>query len=179
MKKFTKKKDISPLIASIRLIVFTMSIAALLTTWVQSITVEQKKTADDSQEKIDCFMSNIEVDNDFTKVNSNSNPIFFSTRLKNNGANDISLTSYRIWDNNTEPTIWKITDVNSNKTGISKGESKKVFLNISGLLNQESFKKIKIETKCEGVYVLIEKPSPGWREDSTITSADIINAEKE
>jgi len=179
MKSYTRKKAISPLIASVILIVFTMSIAALLTTWVQSITVEQKKTADDSQKKIDCFMSNLEVDNDFTKVNSGSNPTIFSTRIRNNGANDISLISYRIWDNNTEPIIWKITDVNANKTGIPKGNGMKIVLNISGLANQNAFNKIKILTECEGVYVLIEQSSPGWRVDPTLSSLGMIDAKME
>ena len=181
MKTYTykNKKAISPLIASVILIVFTMSVAALLTSWVQSITSDQQESVDESQKTIDCFLSNLEIDSDFTKVNSKNNPTIFSTRLKNTGSNDIAFVSYRVWDNNTEPDIWKITDADTNKTGIGKGNALKVILNISDLSSQVDFKKIKIETSCEGVYVLIERTETGWREDVALTSSGMINAVKE
>lgn len=179
MKLHTHKKAISPLIASVILIVFTMSIAALLTTWVQSITADQKESVDDSQDKINCFRSEMKIDNDFTKVNSDSNPTLFSARLKNTGQEDISLRYYRVWDNTTEPVIWKITDSNDNKIKIAKGNGLKIIVNVSGLTHPDEFKKIKIETVCEGVYALIEKPTTGWREDSSLTSTNMIVAEIE
>ncbi|MCK5039435.1 MAG: hypothetical protein KAR87_00515 [Candidatus Aenigmarchaeota archaeon] len=179
MKLHIHKKAISPLIASVILIVFTMSIAALLTTWVQSITANQKESVDDSQDKINCFRSNMEIDNDFTKVDSLTNPTIFSARLKNTGQEDISIKYYRVWDNTTEPIMWKITDSNVNKTGIAKGNGLKIIINVSGLTYPDEFKKIKIETVCDGVYALIEKPTTGWREDSALTSTNMIAAEIE
>ena len=176
---YKNKKAISPLIASVILIVFTMSVAALLTSWVQSITSDQKESVDESQDKIDCFLSNLEIDSDFTKVNSKANPTIFSARLKNTGSNDLAFLSYRVWGNDTEPSIWKIIDGDTNKTGIGKGNALKVILDISGLSSQADFKKIKIETNCEGVYVLIERTETGWREDTALTSDGMISAEKE
>ena len=179
MKLHIHKKAISPLIASVILIVFTMSIAALLTTWVQSITADQKESVDDSQDKINCFRSDMEIDKDFTKVDSDTNPTLFSVRLKNIGQEDISLKYYRVWDNTTEPVMWKITDSNNNKTGIGKSNGLKIIVNVSGMIHPDEFKKIKIETVCDGVYALIEKPATGWRVDSALASTDMIAAEIE
>ncbi|OYT34665.1 MAG: hypothetical protein B6U87_01660 [Candidatus Aenigmarchaeota archaeon ex4484_52] len=176
-KKKFHKKAISPLIASVVLIVFTMTVAALLTTWVKDITEKQKEKAEISQQKINCFSSDMRVDNDFTKINNKTNPTLFSTRIENIGENIIYIDSYRLWDNDIEPDIWKITQEDTSKTAIVKNNAKKITLNISGI--NSSFNKIKIQTQCEGLYVVIEKPVTGWREDTTILSANVIEATKE
>ncbi|MEA3230037.1 MAG: archaellin/type IV pilin N-terminal domain-containing protein, partial [archaeon] len=77
-----RKKGISPLIAAVLLIAFTMAIAALLTTWVTQFTESQQKESEKYQEKIECSGSNFIANRDFVRLIDTADSYNLTTRLE-------------------------------------------------------------------------------------------------
>ncbi len=56
------RKGVSPLIAAVLLIAFTMAVAAILTAWVTTFTEEQtQQLGNESEQQIDCSFAQLEV----------------------------------------------------------------------------------------------------------------------
>lgn len=162
-------KGVSPLIASVLLIAFTMAIAAVLTAWISSFTTAQKEKTAVFEEKIQCNYGFIENDNDFTEYNETS--ALFKTRVKNTGTIDISVGKYQVWFKDVPvPTIWSIS--NPTNYSIKKQDARIVTLNVSG----GKFTKIKlIGHSCDGVTATISEPIGGWTSGNP-RAADVIPA---
>ncbi len=131
----TKRKGVSPLIAAVLLIAFTMAVAALLTAWVTQFTTAQKEESEKYQEKIDCSGSNFVLNEDFVfyeEVNEDdwnsrrdgySSYVFgdgtsaydetyvMSVRLENIGFNPVQLERVEVWfSNKTIPEYLDLED---------------------------------------------------------------------
>ncbi|VVB60080.1 Uncharacterised protein [uncultured archaeon] len=170
-------KGVSPLIASVLLIAFTMAIAAILTAWISSFTTSQKEKTQVFEEKINCNYGFIENDVDFTAYNG-TDPVnngIFKTRVKNTGTIDLSIGKYQVWYNNIAvPTIWTIT--NPTNYSIKKQDARIITLNVSG---PDVITKIKLMGYiCDGVTTTVTQPLAGWGALSTYSPSDVIAATK-
>jgi len=153
-------KGVSPLIASVLLIAFTMAIAAVLTAWISSFTTAQREKTAVFEEKIACNYGFIENDIDFTEYNYTSDSeAFFKTRIKNTGTIDLSIGKYQTWfEDTTVPIVWTI-DNPGNNTAIKKLNDKIITFNVSG----GRLTKIKlIGNVCDGVTTTISEPLGSW-----------------
>lgn len=161
-------KGVSPLIASVLLIAFTMAIAAVLTAWISGFTTAQREKTAVFEEKIQCNYGFIENDIDFTEYNyTDDTKAFFKTRIKNTGTIDISIGKYQTWFEDTSiPIVWTV-DNPGNNTAVRKLNDKIFTFNVSG----GRLTKIKIIGHiCDGVTATISEPLGGWNSGSTSES---------
>lgn len=159
-------KGVSPLIASVLLIAFTMAIAAILTAWISSFTTTQKEKAAASEEKIQCNYGFLENDIDFAQYNQTNGT--FTIRLKNTGTIDLGPGKYQTWFGSSGvPTIWKLN--NPALFSMAKQTDKLISVNVSNpddLTGSDSGKrltKIKfIAHLCENAFTTVSEPIGGW-----------------
>ena len=161
---FSKRKGVSPLIAAVLLIAFTMAIAAILTAWIASFTQEQRDNSKVFEKKISCAYSNIELDDEYAKFDP-VNKIFYAF-ITNTGADAITLTKVSVWiDNNKQLPI--MLDSNTlNLTTIQKNEYQQLYVNVSSgfLAGGNTLTKIEFGTGCESVFSPATIPQGGWKE---------------
>lgn len=82
------RKGVSPLIAAVLLIAFTMAVAAILTAWVTTFTQEQTDAlGNKSEEQIDCSFGQISI------FSSDDNVNWVNASVENNGQKDFSNVS--------------------------------------------------------------------------------------
>lgn len=162
-------KGVSPLIASVLLIAFTMAIAAILTAWISSFTTSQKEKTAVFEEKIQCNYGFIENDIDFSQYNESQG--LFKTRIKNTGTTDLSLGKYQVWyDGVATPVLWTIS--NPNNYPIVKQGDRILTVNVTG----GTLSKIKfIVYICDTVTATASKPLGGWA-PAALSSSEAINA---
>ncbi|MBU4246076.1 MAG: archaellin/type IV pilin N-terminal domain-containing protein [Nanoarchaeota archaeon] len=161
-------KGVSPLIASVLLIAFTMAIAAVLTAWISGFTTAQREKTAVFEEKIACNYGFIENDIDFTEYNyTDDTTAFFKTRLKNTGTIDLSIGRYQTWfEDSSVPLVWTI-DNPGNNTAIKKLNDKILTFNVSG----GRLIKIKIIGHiCDGITATVSEPLGGWNRGPTLES---------
>lgn len=151
------QKGVSPLIASVLLIAFTMAIAAILTAWISSFTTAQKEKIVVYEGKIDCSAGMIEEDKDFTQYNATDG--LFKVRVRNVGTIDVSIGKYTVWyDDSSVPIMWDIS--NPTNYTIQKQDDRIIILNVSGSTIPSKVKLIGFQ--CEGVWATIIRPASGW-----------------
>lgn len=159
------KKAVSPVIATVLLIAFTMSIAAILTAWVTDFTSQKQLESKKFEEKISCSGSNLEVNMDFARWDLNMTT--FSIYLRNTGVNDIVLDKYLVWyDNRATPVYIDAPEIKMAKDSgsivvinVSKGTSEFGYINISSAGEP---KQVRYVTTCEGVFSQASRPMTGW-----------------
>lgn len=163
-----KRKGVSPLIAAVLLIAFTMALTALLTAWVTQFTKTQQDESEQYQQKIECSGSNFIINDDFTRRFSNVTGEYLSIRLENIGFNDIWIEKIVVWyDERTLPEYLDFDQFN-----IPEDEDELKSINVyeteNGLndpLVVGELKKIQFMSTCEGVWFILERPISGWNED--------------
>lgn len=151
------KKAISPLIAAVLLIAFTMGIAAILTTWITGFTTNQKEKTQVFEEKIECAYMNLRADSDYARLNT-SNGIF-QDYIVNTGSVDIEITKFVIWIDGVAEL-----PMNLNTTlHIATNEGKTINLDLSNKLTAgKELTQVKFETRCDAAYTTLWKPVSGW-----------------
>lgn len=149
------KKAVSPLVASVLLIAFTMAIAAVLTAWISSFTATQREQAAVFEEKISCAYANIEIDSAFVFLDPAQN--IMKVRIKNTGASDIPVNTYETTFEGGSILLWNISA--AQQPLIKRGADIIPVFNIS----DTSIQRIKVMTKCEAVWASVEKPLGGWK----------------
>lgn len=160
---FTRRKGVSPLIAAVLLIAFTMAIAAILTAWIASFTQEQRDNSKVFEKKISCAYSNIEIDDEYSKFDKVNN-IFYAF-ITNTGADAITLTKVSAWaDNKKQLPI--MLGSNLNLTTIQKNEYLQLYVNVSSAFSAggTGLTKIEFGTECESVFAPTTMPQGGWNE---------------
>jgi len=136
---FSKRKGVSPLIAAVLLIAFTMAIAAILTAWIAGFTQEHKEKSDEFDRKISCAYSNIELDRDYARWDS-TNQIFYGF-VSNTGVDAITLTKVETWVDNEKQLPIKLNISEPSLTSIEKND---------------------YITECDPVFDSITQPQGGW-----------------
>jgi len=129
-------KGISPLIASVLLIAFTIGVAALYSGWITSFT--QKTTGEvqeHSEKRVTCSYGGIVIDD--VKYNQSSGNI--SGTIENTDIIDLGNIDFEIFFTNT--TRLKL-DLNMT---LGSGEKKSFTMNIS------TYDKIRVSTNCSNV----------------------------
>ncbi len=102
-----RKKGVSPLIASVLLIAFTLSIGAFMSTWLQDITKKQTSEAADNS-KPECQYANLNIQN-VTFTNSTTK---LRIDVENTGTKSVAIRSVRIIylnDSTAEANFTRIT----------------------------------------------------------------------
>lgn len=170
--KYLKKKGVSPLIAAVLLIAFTMAVAAILTAWIAGFTQEHKERSEAFDEKITCAYSNIEVDRDYAKWDE-SNRIFYSF-VSNTGVDAITLTKVETWVDNEKQLPIKLNSSDLTLTSIDKNEYLEVYINLSDAFSASSstLTKIKFITECDPVFDSITQPQGGWNSFAWVDSPE-------
>ncbi len=152
-----KKKGISPLIASVLLIAFTLSIGAFLSTWLQDITKRQTtETIENSKPECQFAALNIQ-----SAIFSNgTTPKKLRIDVENTGTKGVNINQIKIIygdDTNTYAVF--------NRTAINAGDAYTLVMDNSttnGSL-RDDIRKFRLVTDCpnnnleyEGDYILIE-----------------------
>ncbi|NPA38570.1 MAG: hypothetical protein GXN99_02120 [Candidatus Nanohaloarchaeota archaeon] len=164
---YRKRKGLSPLVAAVLLIAFTMTVAALLTVWIKGFTDEQKAKAEESSRRMECSYINIEMRPEFSRFNLTyeGNTALFEAYVINNGLSDADITHVQIVDRYGKSTpphpLEKIVT-------LKKDENKYIDLNITvladelGLVEEEDLDKVILLTSCSGISSRVTRPFGGW-----------------
>ncbi|MDY6765762.1 MAG: archaellin/type IV pilin N-terminal domain-containing protein [Candidatus Nanohaloarchaea archaeon] len=84
----TQRKGVSPLIAAVLLIAFTMAVAAILTAWVTTFTQEQTaQLGNQSAKQIDCNFGQLDI------FDTTSDTTWVTVAITNTGTVDFNNTS--------------------------------------------------------------------------------------
>jgi len=166
-----KRPGVSPLIAAVLLIAFTMAVAAILTAWISSFTQSQKEKSAEFEQKVQCAFADIQADTNFVRYNTNTG--IFSVWLENTGSEKV-LIKYLTVDYGGG-NITRKMQLNSSDTLSLEKEEGGTFgpLNITAyaadtaksgivLTGGEVPQKIILMTTCEGVKTTLFRPTTGW-----------------
>ena len=144
-----KKKGLSPLIASVLLIVFTIGISAIIITWMNTYTKEMTYDANkDTSTIVDCTNTNIDIDGTYIITSDD-----VKTIARNTGHKIIYLKEAYIWDING-------TNCNLNITNSELGVAESIQLindscDIDFTTGCSEFGKITVSTTC-GVTATVD-----------------------
>ncbi len=164
-------KGVSPLIASVLLIAFTMAIAAILTAWISSFTTAQKEKTAVFEQKIDCNYGFLEIDPDSSQWNQSQR--IFKARIRNTGTIDLSIGKYQVYyAGGVASTSWKVETPTDTNTSIAKNEEKVVYVNVTDSSGEQAHvNKVKfIANFCDGVSTSAIEPLGGWSQASLSTA---------
>lgn len=163
MRAIRTKKGVSPLIAAVLLVAFTMAIAAMLTAWVTQFTTEKEEESRAFQQKIECSGANIVASADFVVWNATSTE--FETRVKNIGVGDVTVSRFQVWYENKRLPVY----LNLEPVVIESGGIELIVLNVTdtdtGYLDPDDAGepvKVMYDTNCEGVWSTLSRPMGGW-----------------
>lgn len=135
--KFSRK-GLSPLIAAVLLIAFTMTVAAILATWAQSFGGGELETAGEKgQTTIECFGISIEIDS----ITWDKDKDEIKAVVWNKGEGNISSFEFVVYNKTNSSTPNILTPENFNKT-IAPG--KFVTLTADGVSEEPSSLKIRV-----------------------------------
>ena len=104
------RKAVSPLIAAVLLIAFTMAIAAILTAWVTTFTKDKKEQSEIYEEKMKCSGANFKADPMFASFNSSGNEMF-NVKLENIGFETVVVNKVFVtFENLVIPVFLNVTE---------------------------------------------------------------------
>ncbi len=104
--KQSKKKGLSPLIATVLLVVFTIGIATIIISWMNTYTKDATADANqDTRTMLDCTNTNIDIDNVYI-LSENSVKVI----ARNTGHKPLILKEAFVWDVNGTRCNLNITD---------------------------------------------------------------------
>ncbi|MDY6761872.1 MAG: archaellin/type IV pilin N-terminal domain-containing protein [Candidatus Nanohaloarchaea archaeon] len=107
----SNRKGVSPLIAAVLLIAFTMAVAAILTAWVTTFTQEQtSQLGNQSAKQIDCNFGQLEI------FDTNSDTTWVTVAITNTGTVDFNNTSVTTLSGGSVLGKGYISDLNSGQT---------------------------------------------------------------
>lgn len=164
-----KMKGLSPLVAAVLLIAFTMTVAALLTVWIKSFTYRQQTIAEESERKIECSYVNLEIRPEFARYNTswNGKDHIFEAYIINTGLSEVDIEQVQIFnrygDSTTPRPLGEIIN-------LKKDESKYVDINITslaqklGINDENDLDKVVFYTSCSGITARVIKPYGGWND---------------
>lgn len=163
------RKGLSPLIAAVLLIAFTMAVAAILTAWVSTFTKSQTEKSQVFEEQIDCSYANIENDANFAAYDAVDKML--RVYVTNTGSGIVVLTNLTIWKlGSSTPELSKSLDPNTGLT-IEQGKLKILYLNLAAYGEPS---RAQITTTCGTKWTTTYRPSTGWKPfDYTATSGPI------
>lgn len=95
-----KRKGISPLIAAVLLIVFTVAISTIVVNWLRDYTTETTSSVGDtSQEVLECAKQNLQISNIYLTINTTAGgEDIVKATLKNTGSVNFTVSSAYVYD---------------------------------------------------------------------------------
>ncbi len=167
------KKGVSPLIAAVLLIAFTMAVAAILTAWISTFTSSHVEKSAEFEEKIQCAYADLRADKNFVRYNATSG--MFSVWLENPGTEKVLVLSMTVEYLGGKVTR-KMALNESHVVGLLKEQGGSFGpLNITAYAANTAIsgisvsgsdmpEKVTLLTNCDGVKTSVIKPSTGWVE---------------
>ena len=137
---YQSKKGVSPLIASVLLIAFTLSIGAFMSTWLQEITKKQTSEAAENS-KPECQFANLNIQN-VTFTNSTTK---LRIDVENTGTKSVAIRSVRIIYSNDSNA-----EANFSRTTINAGDSYvlTMYNTTDNASINENIRKLRLVTDC-------------------------------
>ncbi len=172
-----QRKGISPLVAAVLLIAFTMSIAVILTAWVTNFTTTQKENAEKYDESLSCAYQDITAQPSFTRYNSTDH--ILETYITSAGVEGAEITQVSVsMDGKSFLTPKNIASPSPIK--INKNEGKSILINLTALISgTQEPKKIRFYTSCGPDYfTTLTTPSGGWAPLNNYNTGDVIQLEE-
>lgn len=169
------RKAVSPLVASVLLIAFTMAIAAVLTAWLSTFTATTKEQAAVSERQIACGKARLDIDRGYIFYNSTDE--ILKAEIRNSGDYDVKLTNYQTWYRESPITyVWTLADKNLT---IKLHDFIIRTFNVSG--DGLTLKRIKFTTDCEGVFDSVDQETsfPGGWPAIPLNVADTLAASRQ
>ncbi|RLJ01379.1 MAG: hypothetical protein DRP11_04480 [Candidatus Aenigmatarchaeota archaeon] len=112
---FPGRKGISPLIAAVLLIAFTITVAAVLATWASSFVKTQTQTIEQSAEQTECTKANLRVEEaEWDQANSQLNVLVLNI-------GDVELSKFKIYIFTSATQFTEETPSNSDDV-LAKGD---------------------------------------------------------
>ncbi|MEA3230035.1 MAG: archaellin/type IV pilin N-terminal domain-containing protein [archaeon] len=149
-----KKKGISPLIAAVLLIVFTVAISTLVVNWLRTYTTDMTDTVDTTSENVlDCAKQNLEITNVYLGVDA-SNPETIKATLKNTGQIEFTLTSAYAY--NTSGDFCSLNTVTVPVGGVANIQNS----SCEFLIDSDGFSHLEVTTDCGVSEVFDTADSP-------------------
>jgi len=140
------RKGLSPLIATVLLIAFTVSIGAILMTWVSSLTKESTgEIGNKSSSIIDCNVADITIDDVYIDLRANISRVI----VRNSGLTTVEVTDAILMSITGE----NATPVNGSLpiTNFSSGKVANIEFNITNVITAcSNFSKVIVSTNCAG-----------------------------
>ncbi len=95
-----KRKGVSPLIATVLLIVFTVAISTIVVSWLRAYTADTTSSVGDtSQEVIECAKQNLRISNAYITINTTAGAEdIIRATLKNTGSVNFTVSSAYVYD---------------------------------------------------------------------------------
>lgn len=121
------RRGVSPLIAAVLLIAFTMAVAAILTAWVTTFTQQQTETiGNQTTENIECSFANLEI----LSVDWNTGGV--TAAITNSGNEDFTNVSITVFEDSSVLTITNQGDGNSFVAPLTQGQTASLNPTVSG-----------------------------------------------
>lgn len=169
------RKGVSPLIAAVLLIAFTMAVAAILTAWISSFTTGQKEKIAELEEKVQCAYADMRADPNFARYNATAGT--FSVWVENTGSETVNI-KYFIVEYPDGRVTRKMELQNADAVTLSKREGKSFGpMNLANYTTDSSRSGITVSVSvvpqkisllaagCDGVRTSVFKPAGGWTSD--------------
>ncbi|MBI4176810.1 MAG: hypothetical protein HY516_00420 [Candidatus Aenigmarchaeota archaeon] len=149
------RKGISPLIASVLLVAFTMAVAAIIVTWITGFTQQQTSNIGTRGERqVLCSYSVLSVDKDDVNV---IGAYMNATITYSGGTETINITGFTLRDVNGM-TYVNVTNLNADSTArnMGVGESRKfVNYNLTGNIPSGlGLSEFRVTGLCQSQYVV-------------------------
>ena len=151
-QKMKQKKGISPLIAAVLLIAFTVAIATLIAGWFSTFTRSTTSAVTNKTNlAVDCSSESISIKEVYVKTNS-TNPATVRALVENNGFTDnLNITSAFVFNSSGQSTISSNIPV----TGFNRGNIVAITFNAVGGVAiptcPTNFDRVVVATDCGGV----------------------------
>lgn len=136
-------KGVTPLIASVFLIVLVVTLASLVTTWITTVVKETQNTVGERAENsIDCSNAEVTIDNVFVSIGSGR------AIIRNSGfVDDLTIETAQIFNSDGRSSTADNVPMND----FNKGSVQTLLFNDENI-NCALFYKLVVTTNCGTVY---------------------------
>lgn len=162
-----KRKGVSPLIAAVLLIAFTMAVAAILTAWITQFTKGKQELAQTASEKTECVYKGISIKSQYSAWDPTTG--VFRAYVVNVGSSPVTLKKVYIEEGGKRSLPGTLNAGNATLNADDEGF---FYINVSNLRDpsnpnalmtiNDGPDKVIIETECESVTASVEAPVIGW-----------------
>jgi flagellin-like protein len=144
-----QSKGISPLIAAVLLIAFTIAIGVIVSTWSTTFTRDQVAGIETkSKTAVKCSESRFYFSNDSIVANGTR----FTVRISNEG--NVNLTNFLVYVTDKNNTLVSFTNITNSNSVAQPGELLELFN--TSTLNKTSIKDVEVRTgpsdQCPGTH---------------------------